>query len=258
MSESVQRPLLAIDASCEYLGLALAGPDGRRSVLSFESGLKHGESLFPRIQELLAGLGLQAADLGAVVCSRGPGSFTGLRIGLAAAKGLSAGLDIPVLGVSSLDAMARCFAHWPGLCLCLLDARKQRFYGSLYRQGQAVADHQDRELAEYLQQAGRLAASGPATALPLLVATPHLGVVQAELARLGQTTGGTAGLEPWLAPAQASCFWMDALLDLGWEMLVHGRTSADDEGPEYLRHSHEDLGIHLAPPRPAGPDKPRA
>jgi len=70
-------------------------------------GLTHSRTLLAMADSLLETLGIGVADIGLVAVSRGPGSFTGVRIGVSAAKGLAWGIDKPVCGVSTLEAMAR-------------------------------------------------------------------------------------------------------------------------------------------------------
>ena len=72
------------------------------------------------------------ADMDAVAVAAGPGSFTGIRIGVAAAKGLAFAADKPAVGVSTLEAMARNVAHVPGLVICAMDARRQQIYNALF------------------------------------------------------------------------------------------------------------------------------
>jgi tRNA threonylcarbamoyladenosine biosynthesis protein TsaB len=97
----------------------------------------HGADLPAIVDELLRSAGLEIRDLSAIAVGTGPGSFTGLRVGLSYAKGLSAGARIPIVGIPSLDAMALCALSTPnvplGLKICpILDARKGEVYTSLY------------------------------------------------------------------------------------------------------------------------------
>jgi tRNA threonylcarbamoyladenosine biosynthesis protein TsaB len=93
----------------------------------------HSERLLALIDEVLGEAGLTPGDLSAVACGAGPGSFTGLRIGLATAKGLCFALGRPLVTVSSLAALA--VEAGSGMVLALLDARKQEVYAGLYRVG---------------------------------------------------------------------------------------------------------------------------
>jgi len=97
--------LLAIDTSTELAGLALYDGD-IRAELTWVAGRRHSVQLLPQVASLLDLVGLELESLTALAAARGPGSFTGVRVGLAAAQGLALALNIPVFGVGSLDVLA--------------------------------------------------------------------------------------------------------------------------------------------------------
>jgi tRNA threonylcarbamoyladenosine biosynthesis protein TsaB len=118
--------LLAIDTAAPRLQLALLREDDRVDILVEDMATGQAERLFPALAELLARAGTGYADLTRIAVTTGPGSFTGLRIGLSAARGLALALNIPVLGIPSLLALslsARCDA-----IAVLLDARRDEAY----------------------------------------------------------------------------------------------------------------------------------
>ena len=82
--------------------------------------------------DLLENCGRQVSEVDATAVAVGPGSFTGLRIGLAAAKGLAWGREIPCVGVSTLEAMALSCALADGVLVCCMDARRQQVYNALF------------------------------------------------------------------------------------------------------------------------------
>jgi tRNA threonylcarbamoyladenosine biosynthesis protein TsaB len=125
--------ILAVDTSTRQLNVAVVEDEGERVDLSLNAGQTHSKHLMPMIDTALnlAGLDLTAIDGFAVTV--GPGSFTGLRIGLSAVKGLASALNKPVAGVSSLDALAYPWRGLPFLICALLDARKKEIYSALYR-----------------------------------------------------------------------------------------------------------------------------
>ena len=125
--------LLAIDTSTLTSSAALL--DGERVVVEKSAGASQtSEALLPLVDEVLRAAGKTPADLDLVACGAGPGSFTGLRIGLATAKGLCFALGKPMLAVSSLAALA---LEAPGaagaLVLSLVDARRGEVYAGLFR-----------------------------------------------------------------------------------------------------------------------------
>jgi tRNA threonylcarbamoyl adenosine modification protein YeaZ len=100
------RPLLAIDTSGTRALVALGSPDGALiDERRWQAGYRHGEELLTRTDELLASNGVALAELGGIVVGTGPGAFTGMRVGLATAKALAHGLDIPIAGVATSEAL---------------------------------------------------------------------------------------------------------------------------------------------------------
>jgi tRNA threonylcarbamoyladenosine biosynthesis protein TsaB len=139
---------LALDTATEVLSLSAQSGDAWAS-LSVRRGLQHSPSLLPLAERLLSELGMTAADLQLVVCSLGPGSFTGIRIGLATAMGIGQGRHIPVVGVSTLDAGARAWRAYPGDLFPVIDARKGRIYTARYRDGERQGDYLDVHPADF-------------------------------------------------------------------------------------------------------------
>ncbi|MDY6837861.1 MAG: tRNA (adenosine(37)-N6)-threonylcarbamoyltransferase complex dimerization subunit type 1 TsaB [Thermodesulfobacteriota bacterium] len=127
--------ILAIDTSTRAGSVALLDDDTMVAELQVSSSETHAKRLMTVIDATLglAGLGLEALDAFAVTI--GPGSFTGLRIGISAVKGFAFATGKPVTGISTLDALAHPFPWFPGLVCPLLDARKGEVYTALYRCG---------------------------------------------------------------------------------------------------------------------------
>ncbi len=96
------------------------------------TGLTHSQTLMVMAEDLLKQCGKTMADVTAVAVAEGPGSFTGVRIGVAAAKGLSWGGELPCYGVSTLESMALTLGAWQG-CVCpVMDARRNQVYNALF------------------------------------------------------------------------------------------------------------------------------
>ena len=99
-------PLLAIDTATSVAVVALGSADGRLEAEdSWSAGYRHGEDLLPRVRSLLAAQGVTLAELGGIVVGTGPGAFTGLRVGIATAKGIAHALSLPIAGVPSGEAL---------------------------------------------------------------------------------------------------------------------------------------------------------
>ena len=125
-------PWLCFDTSTEMLSAAVLGRDGRLlAEVSRHAPRLHSAMLVPTISEALRLAGVSRSDLGAAAANRGPGSYTGLRIGLAALEALRDGLGIPVYGVPGLPAAAFAQAQ-DGLVAPALDARREDAFCALY------------------------------------------------------------------------------------------------------------------------------
>ena len=133
---------LAIDSSCEILSIALETSSGV-FYTEINAGLRHSELLAESVDALCKTAELSPPELNAVVCAKGPGSFTGLRIGFSAAKGLCAALEIPLVAISTLDCMAYPLSVWPGIVLPAIDAKKSSFFTAAYREGSRITGYLD-------------------------------------------------------------------------------------------------------------------
>ena len=125
--------MLALESSAKAASAAVF-EDGRLLGVTVEnSGLTHSRTLLPMAEDLLRNLDRGVRDLGLVAVAHGPGSFTGLRIGMAEAKGLCWALQIPAVGVSTLEAMAFGGPDADGTMLCCaMDARRGQMYNALF------------------------------------------------------------------------------------------------------------------------------
>lgn len=126
--------ILALESSAKAASAALAR-DGKLIAMDFRNnGLTHSKTLLPMAEKILADEHLTVRDLDAVAVAHGPGSFTGIRIGVSMAKGLCWGAEKPAIGVSTLEAMA-----WNGedapagsVICCAMDARRSQVYNALF------------------------------------------------------------------------------------------------------------------------------
>jgi tRNA threonylcarbamoyladenosine biosynthesis protein TsaB len=125
--------ILAFETTAKAGSVAL-WQDGTLLAESYQNtGLTHSQTLLTMAQQLLAGCGLTAGDVEAVAVAAGPGSFTGVRIGVAAAKGVAWGGEIPLYGVSTLEAMALGLGISEGYVLAVMDARRNQVYTALFQ-----------------------------------------------------------------------------------------------------------------------------
>ncbi len=129
--------ILAIDTSATPVSCAILRDD--RVLVSYFShtGLTHSQTLMPMIESALNTARMSVSDLDALAVTAGPGSFTGVRIGVSAIKGLAFADNLPCVSISTLSAMARNVQGLPfeGVICCAMDARCQQVYCALFAQG---------------------------------------------------------------------------------------------------------------------------
>ena len=125
--------ILALESSAKAASVALCR-DGVLIAQSQQcSGLTHSCTLLPMAEQMLKNTDTKLADVDAIAVARGPGSFTGVRIGMAAAKGFAWGRELPLFGVSTLEAMAWGLGELEGLICPVMDARRSQVYNALFR-----------------------------------------------------------------------------------------------------------------------------
>jgi tRNA threonylcarbamoyladenosine biosynthesis protein TsaB len=129
------KPILAFDTATPTARVAVISPDGECLVLRQRTAARHSANLLALCDEVMHEAGTGVSGLAAIVCGAGPGSFTGLRVGLAVAKGLALPTGLPLVLVSSLDALACDLAAKSPAARHLLpciDAGKGQIYARLY------------------------------------------------------------------------------------------------------------------------------
>jgi len=125
--------ILALESSAKPASAAVFSDDGRLLGQYYQnSKLTHSKTLLPMVEALLKNLDITISDIGIVAVSRGPGSFTGVRIGVSTAKGLAWGAGIPVCGVSTLEAMAYQTPEQDVIVCPVMDARRSQVYNALF------------------------------------------------------------------------------------------------------------------------------
>lgn len=143
---------LGIDTSAGFLSVAIAQHGRLLHETLLHSGQKHSETLLTVIDELLLSCSLTIAQLDRICVTHGPGSFTGLRIGAATAKGIAMARDIPCAGVSTLAAIAAGAGELPGTLCCVMDARRMQVYNAQFCAGSRQCDDQAIAIADLEQQ----------------------------------------------------------------------------------------------------------
>ena len=141
--------LFAFETSAKAASVALFEGEKLLGESYQNTGLTHSQTLMVMAQDLLSQCGHTPQDVEAVAVAEGPGSFTGVRIGVAAAKGFAWGADIPCYGVSTLEAMALGLGIYQGYICPVMDARRRQVYNALFYVNQGVISRvtEDRAIA---------------------------------------------------------------------------------------------------------------
>ena len=124
--------LLAIDTSGSVAGCAVMAEGKVTCLIELNQGLTHSETLMPAVDEALSRSALTCADIDCFVAVAGPGSFTGVRLGVCAVKGLAHAVGKPCARVNALETLAMNFYGFDGLCCPILDARRAQVYCAAY------------------------------------------------------------------------------------------------------------------------------
>ncbi len=234
-------PALALDTSSTVLDVVLRTREGTdRETL--RAGRRHNELLAPMLRRLFDRNAVSPRDLSLVACSIGPGSFTGLRIGLSTAKGLYAtARDCRLVGVPTLDAYARAAYRLdgnaggtlPSPVLCAIDGRKHRYFAALYYDEKRIwgpADLPPGEIATRVRErcSGTVTVVGPDNERTVAA----VGAAVEEIA--GEVSGSPVTFEPSLVYEGGVA---NAVLDLAFSDTEGALDLRDDAGPVYLRGS---------------------
>ena len=138
---------LAFETSAKAASVALM-EGGKLLGESYQNtGLTHSQTLMVMAEDLLKACGKSAQQVEAVAVAAGPGSFTGVRIGVAAAKGFAWGAEIPCYGVSTLEAMALSLGAWEGYVVPTMDARRNQTYTAVFRAEKGVLSRVEEDMA---------------------------------------------------------------------------------------------------------------
>lgn len=141
--------ILAFETSAKAASVALLEGDKLLSESYQNTGMTHSQTLMVMAEDMLKQCGKTAKDVDAVAVAEGPGSFTGVRIGVAAAKGFAWGREIPCYGVSTLEAMAQSLGIYDGYICPVMDARRSQVYNALFEadRGEITRIREDRAIS---------------------------------------------------------------------------------------------------------------
>jgi len=215
--------ILAIDTATRWLGLALHDGTAVLAEIGWHCRNNHTVELTPSLHDLLERVDMTAADLSAIAVAIGPGSYTGLRVGLAVAKGLALGNQTPLIGVSTLDILAAAMPPQAGDLVVVVEAGRTRVVTAVYHWhgGDGWQSEQTPEIDAWDDLLTRL--EGPLT---------FVGEISPEAAQKIRTSGKLFQLAPPAAAVRRAGY----LAELGWQRLRKGETDdASLLAPVYLR-----------------------
>lgn len=225
--------ILALDSSGLVASAALLEGDQILAEYTVNYKKTHSQTLLPMLDEISRMLELDLSTVDAVAVAAGPGSFTGLRIGSATAKGLGLALGIPLVEVPTLDAMAMNLPYAKGLICPIMDARRQEVYSGIYRfEGDKLVTVREQQALPVLALARELAALDPALTAEGIIflgdgVPPYRTLIDENLA-----------LPHAYAPANANRQRAASVAVLGQRLFEAGQcVPAGDHAPTYLRKS---------------------
>ncbi|MDR1231625.1 MAG: tRNA (adenosine(37)-N6)-threonylcarbamoyltransferase complex dimerization subunit type 1 TsaB [Spirochaetaceae bacterium] len=201
--------ILCLDTSGSVLSAAVRF-DGGTVLLEMDAGGKHSGLLLPVMDNLLKTAGIRPDALDVVACMRGPGSFTGIRIGFAAVQGIAAACGAKAVSIPSLDCMALPFEDMP-VVVPAIDSRRQQFYTAVYRGGERVTDYLDAK---------------PDALVPVLRRDEKILLTGPDADKLQQTLSGLlpdakVSIDPFFSQGQAKnmlhFFAKDSRMKAGWD-----------------------------------------
>jgi tRNA threonylcarbamoyladenosine biosynthesis protein TsaB len=233
--------ILAIDTATNWTGLALHDGTALLAELGWRSRHTQTVELAPAIAQMWQRAGVTAADMRAIAVSIGPGSYTGLRVGLAVAKGLALTHRLPLIGVSTLDIVAAGVGRREGTLLVVAEAGRKRLWAGDYRwqersgwqpAGTPALTTWEALLAVADESATTSVATG-VTAAPVASGPQTVaGEISQEAMRLIRRSQQPVTQLPPAAAARRAGY----LAEIGWQRFKRGRVDrADQLSPVYLR-----------------------
>ncbi len=221
--------ILGIETATKTGSVAIVGDEGVVAEYTLNIELTHSERLMSTVERVMQDTRIDVASLDGFAVSIGPGSFTGLRIGLAAAKGLSLATNKPVIPVPTLKALAWNLPHAQHLICPLLDAKKKEVYAAVYR-------FAEKELVQMLPET-------VCSLKELAVRIKDRTVFTGEGARLFQDEiRGLFGEWALFAPASAAVPSAASVAELGLRLLAAGQPpDADGITPLYIRRPEAEV-----------------
>ncbi len=219
--------ILVLDCAVTKLSIAVKTEDKFISQ-TYDIGMRQSEILVPTIDEILSKAGITAADLNYSALTIGPGSFTGLRLGISALKAIELAYNVPVYGISSLTIYSYAYKDLGLPILACIDANKDKFYACLSNQNSLILEEGDYEVEEIISKLNGLS--------KVLVAGPDAQKL-ADIIKENKN-------DIEVLTTRASAMTTEALVAITEDKISKGEATLKDfDGPVYLRASEAELAL---------------
>ncbi len=219
--------ILVLDCAVTKLSIAVKTEDKFISQ-TYDIGMRQSEILVPTIDEILSKAGITAADLNYSALTIGPGSFTGLRLGISALKAIELAYNVPVYGISSLTIYSYAYKDLGLPILACIDANKDKFYACLSDQNSLILEEGDYEVEEIISKLNGLS--------KVLVAGPDAQKL-ADIIKENKN-------DIEVLTTKASAMTTEALVAITEDKVSKGEAALKDfDGPVYLRASEAELAL---------------
>ena len=220
--------ILALDCAVTRISLAVK-TDSKFISATYDIGMRQSEILVPSIDELLKKAELKPSELNATTLTIGPGSFTGLRLGISALKAIELAYNVPVYGISSLEAYAYPYKDFDIPIISCIDANKDKFYCRITSGDKVVLEDGDWEVEKITDTAKALNTA--------LICGP-------DAAKLCEQLKITLPEKKYLLPATGA-MTAESLISITENMIESGKPALQDyDGPVYLRASEAELKLN--------------
>ena len=219
--------ILALDCAVTRISLAVK-TDSKFISSTYDIGMRQSEILVPSIDELLKNADITAADLSATTLTLGPGSFTGLRLGISALKAIELAYGVPVYGISSLEAYAFPYLNLEYPVISCIDANKDKFYCRITDGEKTILEDGDWEVEKITEAAAALDKA--------IVCGP-------DAAKLAEKLTSALPQKKYLLPASPA-MTAESLILIAEKMIESGEAPLKDfDGPVYLRASEAEIKL---------------
>ena len=219
--------ILVLDCAVTKLSIAVKTEDKFISQ-TYDIGMRQSEILVPTIDEILSKAGITAADLNYSALTIGPGSFTGLRLGISALKAIELAYNVPVYGISSLTIYSYAYKDLGLPILACIDANKDKFYACLSDQNSLILEEGDYEVEEIISKLNGLS--------KVLVVGPDAQKL-ADIIKENKN-------DIEVLTTRASAMTTEALVAITEDKISKGEATLKDfDGPVYLRASEAELAL---------------